>query len=193
MAQTPLTFVQKIKCAITAQATEDIEESVFVAIDNTDPIKEDGIVSTTPVYEATWLNSQKVALPTAANEAGILGVNYYEILAGDASTVVTHGCLAVRVADAATTGSMTAGVTAHCELGTGRALLAGDVGASTDPVGLFMSDVRTGLGYTVTTSAPGGDPEGVKGLYPFDARPSDVTKGDTPISYILVEVSAPRA
>lgn len=196
MAQTPITFAQKIKCSITAQANVNLEESVFVAIDDTDPLKEDGIISTAPVYEATWLNAQRVTLPAVSNEAGILGVNYYEILAGDASTVVTHGCVAVRVADGATVANMTAGVPAYVELGTGRVLLGTDIGASTDPVGLFMSDVRGGLGYTVTTPGVGsgtGDPEGVKGLFPFDARPSDVTKGDVPINYILVEISAPRA
>lgn len=188
-------MAQKIKSAITCQATEDLEESVFVAIDNTDPLKIDGIVSSSPVYEATWLNSQRCALPTAANEGGILGVNYYEVLAGDAATVVNCGCLAVRVADGATVGDMTAGVAAYAELGTGRALISGDTGASTDPVGLLMSDVRTGLGYTVTTPGAGGvtEAEGVKGLYPYDARPTDISKGDTGINYVLVEVSSPRA
>jgi hypothetical protein len=198
MAATPVTFAQKIKCSKTAQANVNLEESVFVAIDDTDPIKEDGIISAAPVYEATWLNSVRVTLPAASNEAAIWGVNYYDVLAGEASTVVTHGCIAVRVADGATVASMTAGVTAYVELGTGRVLLGTDVGASTDPVGLFMSNVRSGLGYTATTQGIGsgaGDAnaEGVKGLFPFDGRPSDVTKGDVPINYILVEISAPRS
>ena len=198
MAATPITFAQKIKCSCTAQANVNLEESVFVAIDDTDPIKVDGIVSTSPVYEATWLNSVRATLPAASNEAAIWGVNYYEVLAGDAATVVTHGTVAVRVADAATVLSITAGVPAYVELGTGRVLIGTDVGASTDPVGLFMSDVRSGLGYTVTTPGVGAgtgeqDGEGVRGLFPYDARPTDVTKGDVPINYVLVEISAPRS
>lgn len=198
MAQTPITFAQKIKCALTAQANVDIEESVFVAIDNVDPLKVDGIISTAPVYEATWINSQRVNFPSAANEQAILGVNYYEILSGDAATVVTHGCVAVRVADSADTGILTAGVPIHVEFGTGRAIEAGAIGASTLPVGFAMSDVRVGLGYTITQQAAGsnfGDAEGVKGLFPFEAEPTDLTKGapHVGINYILVEISAPRA
>ena len=196
MAQTPIVFAQKIKCAQPAQANVDIEESVFVAIDNTDPLRVDGIISAAPVYEATWINAQKVNFPSAANEQAIWGVNYYEILAGDAATVVTHGSVAVRVADGANTAALTAGVPIHVEFGTGRALEAGAAGASTLPVGFALSDVRTGLGYTITQQAAGsnfGDAEGVKGLFPFDAEPTDLTKGHTAINYILVEISAPRA
>jgi hypothetical protein len=196
MAQTPVTFVQKIKCARTAQANVDIEESVFVAIDDTDPLKVDGIISAAPVYEATWINAVRVNFPSAANEAAIMGVNYYETIAGDASTVVTHGEIAVRVADGATLASLTAGVPIHAEFGTGRAIEAGAVGATTEPVGYALSDVRVGLGYTITQQAAGsstGDAEGVKGLFPFDGRPTDVTKGDVPINYILVAISEPRA
>lgn len=192
MAATPIPFLQKIKCAETAQANVDLEESVFVAIDNTDPIRQDGIISAAPVYEATWLNALKVALPSAANEGAILGVNYYEVLAGDAATVVTYGCVAVRVADSAVPANITAGTDLYVELGTGRVIESTGAGISAAPVGQARSSVKAGLGYTVTTPAPGGDAEGVRGLYPFDARPTDVTKGDVPINYVLVEISTPR-
>lgn len=194
-AATPIVFAQKIKCSQTGQANVDIEASVFVAVDNTDPLKIDGIISAAPVYEATWINATRVNFPSAANEQAILGVNYYDILAGDAATICTHGQLAVRVADGANVAALTAGVPIHVEFGTGRAIEAGAAGASALPVGIAQSDVRAGLGYTITQQAAGsnfGDAEGVKGLYPFDARPTDVTKGDVPINYILVEISGPR-
>lgn len=190
MSTTPLVFAQKIESAATFQASESLEENIFVAIPTADSLKIDGVVSSSPPYEATWINAQRVALPTAANQQGIVGINYYSTITGDAASVVDEGEIAVRVSDTATVANIVAGSAIFVELGTGRACLASDAGAGAFRVGTALSDVRAGLGYVDAANSGNGDPnaEGVKGLYPFDGRMANRTSGDTVRFYVLVKI-----
>lgn len=191
MSSSPLPFAQRIESAITAQAAVNLEENVVVAIPATNGLKIDGVISSAPVYEATWINAVRVGLPTAATEGSVLGVNYYETLAGDAASIVDDGTLAIRVADSATVADIKAGSPIFFELGTGRACLKTDVGASTIRVGVAMSDVRAGLGYVDRANSGQGDAnaEGVMGLYPFSGDMANRSKGDVVKFYVLVKLS----
>lgn len=190
MSTTPLPFAQRIESSITAQAAVNLEENVFVTIPATDNLRIDGVVSTSPVYEATWINAIKVDLPSAATENSVIGVNYYEVLTGDAASIVDEGTVAVRVSDVATVANIKAGVPIHMQLGTGRACLSGDVGASTVRVGTAFSDVRAGLGYVDKAASGQGDAnnEGVKGLYPFSGEFANRSNGDVVKFYVLVKI-----
>lgn len=191
MSSTPLPFAQRILSAVTAQASVNLEENVVVTVPATNALKIDGIVSSAPVYEATWINAVRVGLPSSATETSTLGVNYYETLAGDAASIVDEGTVAIRVSDSATVANVKAGTPIFFELGTGRACLSTDTGASTVRVGTAMSDVRAGLGYIDRANSGQGDTnaEGMIGLYPFSGDMANRSKGDVVKFYVLVKLS----
>jgi hypothetical protein len=181
--KTPISLGQRIQKSVTGLATEALPAARFVTYVGTEFNGPYGVATPSTILGInpdlmTFPEALNVELPGVGGAGGrSAGVNYYDVLTGQAATIVTCAdAVGVEVADESVFTAIDMPVAIDAE---GKAVLAdeGDV-----IVGYTRSLPRAGFGYVDQDGNPG---EGTIGMFPFDGTqgPADTTY------YVLVTLS----